>query len=37
MPRINPLADEDFRSEAINGGTYRSRANVLGLGLRYRL
>jgi long-chain fatty acid transport protein len=37
MPRINPLGGEDFRSESVNGGTYRARADVLGVGMQYRL
>jgi long-chain fatty acid transport protein len=36
MQRLNPLGGEDFSSESINGGTYRARADVLGVGAQYR-
>ncbi len=36
LQRLNPLGGEDFTSESINGGTYRARADVLGLGAQYR-
>jgi long-chain fatty acid transport protein len=37
MPRINPLTGNSLSTGAVNGGTYRARADVLGLGLRYAL
>lgn len=36
VPRLNPLADEDLPADAINGGSYRARTRVLGVGLQYQ-
>jgi long-chain fatty acid transport protein len=35
VPRVNPVRGNPTAVEAINGGTYKSRATVLGVGLRY--
>ena len=36
MPRINPLAGEDFPADAVNGGSYSTRTRILGAGLQYQ-
>lgn len=35
VPRVNPVRGNPTATEAINGGEYRSRANVFGVGLQY--
>jgi long-chain fatty acid transport protein len=35
MPRINPLAGEDFPTGTVNGGSYQARTRILGAGLQY--
>jgi long-chain fatty acid transport protein len=37
VPRINPLAGEDFPTEPVNGGRYRVHTSILGVGLCYQL
>jgi long-chain fatty acid transport protein len=37
VPRINPMAGEDFPSSPMNGGIYQVNTNILGFGLRYHL
>jgi long-chain fatty acid transport protein len=36
VPRINPVRGNPTQTEAINGGTYSARADVLGVGLVYK-
>lgn len=36
VPRINPVAGNPTATEAINGGSYRVNANLIGLGLNYK-
>jgi long-chain fatty acid transport protein len=35
VPRVNPVQGNPTATEAINGGEYRSRANIFGIGLQY--
>jgi long-chain fatty acid transport protein len=36
IPRINPVRGNPTKTEAINGGAYSARADVLGVGLNYK-
>ena len=36
VPRVNPVQGNPTATEAINGGLYSARADVLGVGLNYR-
>jgi long-chain fatty acid transport protein len=36
IPRVNPVRGNPTATEAINGGSYSARADVLGVGLRYQ-
>jgi long-chain fatty acid transport protein len=36
VPRVNPVRGNPTASEAINGGTYSARADVLGVGVNYK-
>jgi long-chain fatty acid transport protein len=36
VPRVNPVKGNPTQTEAINGGTYSARADVLGVGLVYK-
>ncbi len=36
VPRINPASGYPTQTEAINGGSYSFRANILGLGMEYK-
>lgn len=36
IPRINPVAGNPVASEPINGGSYRTSANLFGLGVNYK-
>ena len=35
-PLINPVQGNPTKSEAVNGGTYSARADVIGVGLNYK-
>ena len=35
VPRVNPVAGNPTQTEAINGGRYDARSDVVGLGLAY--
>lgn len=37
VPRINPMAGEDFPASPMNGGIYQVNTSILGFGLRYQL
>lgn len=37
VPRINPLAGEDFPTDSINAGTYQAKTRILGFGFQYQL
>jgi long-chain fatty acid transport protein len=36
VPRVNPVQGNPTQTEAINGGTYSSRADILGVGAQYK-
>jgi hypothetical protein len=36
VPRVNPVKGNPTQTEAVNGGMYAARADVLGVGLNYR-
>lgn len=36
VPRINPVAGNPVATEPINGGSYRTSANLIGLGVNYK-
>jgi long-chain fatty acid transport protein len=36
VPRVNPVAGNPTKTEAINGGEYSARAIILGVGINYR-
>jgi long-chain fatty acid transport protein len=36
VPRVNPVKGNPTQTAAVNGGTYSSRADVLGVGMQYR-
>jgi long-chain fatty acid transport protein len=36
VPRVNPVKGNPTRTEAINGGTYSARADIIGVGMEYR-
>lgn len=36
IPRVNPVRGNPTASEAVNGGAYSARADVLGVGVQYR-
>jgi long-chain fatty acid transport protein len=36
VPRVNPVRGNPTQTEAVNGGTYAARADVIGVGLAYR-
>ncbi|WP_395836739.1 OmpP1/FadL family transporter [Archangium violaceum] len=36
VPRINPLAGEQFPTTPVNGGRYQVQTRILGVGLRYQ-
>jgi long-chain fatty acid transport protein len=36
VPRVNPVKGNPTQTEAVNGGTYAARADVLGVGVNYR-
>ena len=36
VPLINPVQGNPTQTQAINGGTYSARADVLGVGLNYK-
>jgi long-chain fatty acid transport protein len=36
VPRVNPVKGYDTQVEAINGGTYSARADVIGAGVEYK-
>jgi hypothetical protein len=35
VPRVNPVKGNPTATQAVNGGSYSSRADVLGVGLQY--
>jgi long-chain fatty acid transport protein len=37
VPRINPMAGEDFPTAPVNAGSYQVATSILGVGLRYQL
>ncbi len=37
VPRINPMAGEDFPTAPVNAGSYQVQSSILGFGLRYQL
>ena len=36
VPAVNPVRDTGLSAEAVNGGTYRARTNIWGLGVAWR-
>jgi long-subunit fatty acid transport protein len=36
VPRVNPVAGNPTKTEAINGGDYAARAIILGVGVQYK-
>jgi long-chain fatty acid transport protein len=36
VPRVNPVKGNPTQTEAVNGGVYSARADVIGVGLNYR-
>jgi long-chain fatty acid transport protein len=36
VPRVNPVKGNPTQTQSVNGGSYSSRADVLGVGLEYR-
>ncbi len=37
VPRINPLAGEEFPTDSVNAGTYQAKTRILGFGFQYQL
>jgi long-chain fatty acid transport protein len=36
VPRVNPVKGNPTQTASVNGGSYSSRADVLGVGMQYR-
>ncbi len=36
VPRVNPVTGNPTQTTSVNGGSYSSRADVLGVGMQYK-